>query len=52
MVPTAHLANAVMLNNVVQDTGKVVGPAVAGVLIAAVGLPYTFLLNATVVRSR
>jgi predicted MFS family arabinose efflux permease len=34
-----------MLNNIVQDTGKVVGPAVAGVLIAAVGLPYTFFVN-------
>jgi MFS family permease len=46
MVPAPHLANAVMLNNVIQDTGKVVGPAVGGVLIAAVGLPYTFFLNA------
>jgi predicted MFS family arabinose efflux permease len=46
MVPAPHLANAVMLNNVIQDTGKVVGPAVGGVLIAAIGLPYTFFLNA------
>ena len=46
MVSASHLANAVMLNNVIQDTGKVVGPAIAGVLIAAVGLPYTFFLNA------
>jgi MFS family permease len=46
MVSAPHLTNAVMLNNIVQDTGKVVGPAVAGVLIAAVGLPYTFFLNA------
>ncbi|MDT5099202.1 MAG: hypothetical protein QOC76_2939 [Mycobacterium sp.] len=46
MVSAPHLANAVMLNNIIQDTGKVVGPAVAGVLIAAVGLPYTFFVNA------
>jgi MFS family permease len=46
MVSAAHLTNAVMLNNIIQDTGKVVGPAVAGILIAAVGLPYTFFLNA------
>ncbi|RDH75917.1 MFS transporter [Mycolicibacterium moriokaense] len=46
MVPAAQLANAVMLNNIIQDTGKVVGPAIAGVLIAAVGLPSTFFLNA------
>lgn len=45
MVPATCLSNAVMLNNVVQDTGKVVGPAIGGVLIAAVGLPYTFFLN-------
>jgi MFS family permease len=45
MVSAPHLANAVMLNNIIQDTGKVVGPAVAGVLIAAVGLPYTFFVN-------
>ena len=46
MVSAPHLANAVMLNNIIQDTGKVVGPAFAGILIAAVGLPYTFFLNA------
>lgn len=46
MVSAPHLANAVMLNNIIQDTGKVVGPGVAGILIAAVGLPYTFFLNA------
>ena len=42
----AQLTNAVMLNNVMQDTGKVLGPAIAGVLIAAAGLPSTFLINA------
>ena len=46
MVGPAQLTNAVMLNNVSQDTGKVVGPAVAGILIAAAGLPSTFLINA------
>jgi MFS family permease len=46
MVGTAQLTNAVMLNNVSQDIGKVVGPAVAGILIAAAGLPSTFLINA------
>ncbi len=46
MLPAANLTNGVMLNNVIQDTGKVIGPAVAGVLIAMVGLPYTFFFNA------
>ena len=46
MVGPDQLTNAVMLNNVAQDTGKVVGPALAGVLIATAGLPSTFLINA------
>jgi MFS family permease len=46
MVGPEQLANAVMLNNVMQDTGKVLGPAIAGVLIATAGLPFTFLVNA------
>jgi MFS family permease len=46
MVGPVQLTNAVMLNNVMQDTGKVLGPAIAGVLIGAAGLPFTFLINA------
>jgi MFS family permease len=45
MVPVGQLTNAVMLNNVIQDTGKVIGPAIGGVLIAGVGLPATFFWN-------
>ena len=46
MVGHEQLTNAVILNNVMQDTGKVLGPAIAGVLIATAGLPFTFLINA------
>jgi MFS family permease len=46
LVATGSLTNAVMLNNVMQDTGKVIGPAIAGVMISLIGLPYTFLFNA------
>jgi MFS family permease len=46
LVGPEHLANAVTLSNVVQNTGKAVGPAIAGLLIALVGLPWTFLINA------
>lgn len=46
MVGRAHLANAVTLSNVVQNSGKAVGPAIAGVLISLVGFPWTFLINA------
>jgi MFS family permease len=41
-----NLTNAVTLNSTVQNFGKVVGPAIAGVLIVEVGLPITFVLNA------
>ena len=41
MVGRDHLTNAVALNNIVQNAGKVVGPAVAGILITALGLPST-----------
>ena len=41
-----HLTNAVTLNSIVQNMGKVVGPALAGILIATMGLAYSFLANA------
>jgi predicted MFS family arabinose efflux permease len=40
------LTNAVTLNNIVLNVGKVAGPALAGVLIAGAGIPLTFFLNA------
>lgn len=43
MVPAKDLANAVALNSAGQNAPRVVGPALAGPLIAAVGLPFTFL---------
>lgn len=46
LVKPAQLTNAVTLANVVNDSGKAVGPAIAGVLISLIGLPYTFLINA------
>jgi MFS family permease len=46
LVGRDHLTNAVSLNSIVQNAGKVVGPGVAGVLITTVGLPISFLINA------
>lgn len=46
MVPLPLLANAVTLNQVIQDIGKAVGPAIAALSIAAVGIPATFMVNA------
>ncbi len=40
------LANAVTLNSVVMNVGRVVGPTIAGIAIATVGLAACFFLNA------
>ncbi|WP_300163192.1 MFS transporter [Solidesulfovibrio sp.] len=42
----ADLANAVALNSTSFSAARMVGPAVAGVLIASVGTGWVFLLNA------
>ncbi len=46
MVPTSHLLNAISLNSVQFNVARIVGPAVAGALIAFLGIPLMFLLNA------
>uniref|UniRef100_UPI002FE19792 MFS transporter n=1 Tax=Rhabdothermincola sp. TaxID=2820405 RepID=UPI002FE19792 len=46
MVGPEHLTNAVGLNSTVMNAGRLVGPAVGGVVIATLGLATCFLLNA------
>lgn len=46
LVGEADLSNAVALNSTSFNAARMVGPAVAGVLIAAVGTGWVFLLNA------
>ncbi len=46
MVGPEHLRNAVSLNSVMANTARVIGPAIAGILIATVGIGICFLLNA------
>jgi MFS family permease len=46
MVGSEHLRNAVSLNSVMANTARVVGPAIAGIMIATVGLGICFLVNA------
>ncbi|MEU8243515.1 MFS transporter [Actinoplanes missouriensis] len=46
LVPPEDLSSAVSLNGVVMNTARVVGPALAGVLIVAVGVIPCFLVNA------
>ena len=46
LVAEEHLANAVALNSTSFNAGRMVGPAFAGLLIAAVGSGWVFLINA------
>ena len=46
LVPRADLASAVSVNGVVVNSARVVGPALAGVLIVTVGTTVCFGLNA------
>lgn len=45
MVGRDDVVSAVALNSTLVNTAKVVGPAVAGLAIAAVGVPFAFLFN-------
>lgn len=46
LVPASHLSNAVALNSASFNGARLVGPAVAGVLVAVVGPGWVFLINA------
>lgn len=41
----ADLSNAIALNSSVVNTGRLVGPAIAGMVVAAVGEGYCFLID-------
>ncbi len=45
MTSTEHLMNAVSLNSSIVNGARVVGPAVAGLLMAYVGITWCFILN-------
>lgn len=46
MVGAEDLPNAVALNSTTFNVGRIIGPAVAGVLIASLGTGWAFLVNA------
>jgi MFS family permease len=46
MVGPDALANAVGLNSVIVNSSRIVGPALAGILIATAGMSWAFLVNA------
>lgn len=45
LVGEADLSNAVALNSTSFNAGRMVGPAVAGIIIAAVGTGWSFVIN-------
>lgn len=46
LVDAAHMKNAVSLNATENNLARAVGPSLAGVLIASVGIAFCFLFNA------
>ena len=46
LVADEHLSNAVALNSTSFNAARLIGPAIAGLLIAAVGSGWVFLINA------
>ena len=46
MVGTGGMANAIALNSAVFNLARIAGPAIAGLVIAALGTPVAFLVNA------
>ncbi|HEY8324518.1 MAG TPA: MFS transporter [Ktedonobacterales bacterium] len=46
MVPQSHMLNAISLNSVQFNVARIIGPAIAGGMIAVLGIPLMFLLNA------
>lgn len=45
MVPESHVPNAVSLNSALMTSSRVIGPAVAGLLITTAGYGWAFLLD-------
>ncbi|MDR1195375.1 MAG: MFS transporter [Endomicrobium sp.] len=45
LVPKNNLMNAIGLNSLVNNSARVVGPALAGIVIAKLGAGYCFLVN-------
>ena len=46
LIPRTQLASALALNGVAMNASRIVGPLVAGALIASAGTKYVFVLNA------
>lgn len=46
LVPRSDLQSAIALNGVAMNSSRVIGPMVAGIVIASLGSQYVFLINA------
>jgi MFS family permease len=46
IVPIERLTNALTLNNITINSGKLIGPAIAGALITSIGMAASFFVNA------
>ncbi|MFF1831362.1 MFS transporter [Paenarthrobacter sp. NPDC058040] len=46
VVPREQLTNALTLNNITINSGKLIGPAIAGALITGIGMAASFFVNA------
>ncbi|MBI3448118.1 MAG: MFS transporter [Acidobacteria bacterium] len=46
LVPREHLPNAISLNTIMFQIASVVGPSIAGIVIAASGVAWVYVLNA------
>src|SRR5438094_8147602 len=46
LVPREHLPNAISLNTIMFQTASVVGPSLGGLLIAATGVGWVYVVNA------
>jgi MFS family permease len=49
LVPREHIANAIGLNQVAFNVPAVVGPPIAGILIATIGVAVSFYVNAVTI---
>jgi MFS family permease len=46
LVPIKDLPNAFSMNSIANQVGSILGPALSGIIIAAGGLPYVYVINA------
>lgn len=46
LVPVSHLPNAIAMGSLAQNLGRIIGPALGGLVIAALGVGVAYLINA------